>query len=62
MIARPSFREADLTRALKASRKAGVPVRITEIMIDGSIRLTHGQWEPENPYDNWKGRQNARSA
>lgn len=62
MSARPTFRQADLTRALRASRKAGVPVRITEIMVDGSIRLTHGQGEPENPYETWKGRQNANSA
>jgi hypothetical protein len=35
---RPSFRESDVTRAIKAVRKAGVPVSRVEIS-DGKITL-----------------------
>jgi len=59
------FKQADLTRAVKAARAAGLDVARTEIMPDGTIRLIH-QAEVtsvvESPFDEWKAKRDARSA
>lgn len=46
MTARARFREADLTRAVKAFEKAGLCVARAKIGPDGSIEVVAGQ--PEN--------------
>lgn len=42
-VARTSatFRQADLVRAVKAARAAGLPVTATQITPDGTIKLIH---------------------
>lgn len=66
-MARPpaTFKQADLTRAIKAAQSCGLPVVRSEIMKDGRIVLLHqndAPLVPTNPLDEWKERHNARSA
>jgi hypothetical protein len=52
------FKQADLVRAVKAVRTAGLEVERTEILRDGRIVLVHKPKEPQSqetsPYDEWK--------
>lgn len=41
MTARATFRQSDLTRALRAAQDAGLPVVRTEIGPDGRIIMVH---------------------
>lgn len=54
-----TFKQADLTRAVKAARAAGLDVARTEIMPDGTIRLIHSAEvtsTPATPFDEWKAK------
>lgn len=60
----PQFRAADLTRAIKAVRKAGQIVAGSEITRDGTIRILHSasaEHEP-TPFDRWKAGRDACEA
>lgn len=60
----PTFRAADLTRAIRAVRKAGETVSGSEITRDGTIRIVHST-SPEaegTPFDQWKARRDAGAA
>jgi hypothetical protein len=53
------FKQADLVRAVKAVRTAGLEVERTEISPNGRIVLVHKPKDPQsreitNPYDAWK--------
>jgi hypothetical protein len=49
----PTFRQGDLTRALKGARQAGqVPTR-AEIDRDGKISLTFGDEQPPSSARDW---------
>lgn len=65
MIARngATFRQADLTRAVKAVRAAGLEVATTVIDPDGTIRLLHhadATGATSAPFDKWKATRDAR--
>ena len=67
MAKRPStFRQADVERAVKAARKAGVPVGVVEVTKDGTIRVIMAQESAtrptDSPFDEWKAKRNARQA
>ena len=51
----PAFRQTDITRAIKAVRKAGLGVARTEIDRDGTIRIVHGVEAPTEAqaFDDW---------
>jgi hypothetical protein len=52
-----TFKETDLTRALRAARKAGADVERVEIGRDGRIILVlkNGEVSPEgNEWDEWR--------
>jgi len=58
-----TFRQADLTRAVKAARASGLMVVATEIRADGTIRLEHDATSVKNspdPFDAWKATRDAR--
>lgn len=60
-----TFRQADLARAVKAARSAGLDVSRTEIAPDGTIRLYHDKPEESDnmtPFQRWKAGQGAREA
>lgn len=63
MAARPTFRQADLVRAIRASRKGGLEIARTEIGPDGRIILFHAaaaaEAAPASPFDAWKASRNA---
>ena len=64
-MARPvPFRQSDLARALKGARTGGMAVGRVEIDPDGRIVLVaEGERrEPENAFDTWKAKRDARSA
>lgn len=65
MAARPAtFKQADLARAVKAVRAAGLDVVRTEIGADGKIVLHHHSEvtsEPATPLDEWRAKRDARS-
>lgn len=53
------FNQTDLKRALKAVRAAGLEVTRTDILPDGTIRLTHTANEEQDSvlaFDRWKGK------
>ena len=58
-----TFRQADLTRAVKAARAVGLDVVATEIAPDGTIRLVHKAGSApdiSDPFDAWKAKRDAR--
>ena len=58
-----TFRQADMTRAVKAARAVGLAVVATEIRADGTIRLEHDARTVQNsvdPFDQWKANRDAR--
>ncbi len=64
MPRRPSsFRQADVERAVKGARNAGLDVGSVEVTPDGTIRIVGASnIEPAHdlPFDQWRARQNAR--
>ncbi|MEO9132431.1 MAG: hypothetical protein ABI240_14640 [Sphingomonas sp.] len=62
---RATFRQADLTRAVKAARAAGLDVARIEINPDGTIVLEQSRETISgqlSPLDQWKAKRDARSA
>lgn len=59
-----TFKQADLVRAVKAARAAGLEIARTEIAPDGRIILVHHAEEADaqSAFDAWKGQRNARSS
>lgn len=58
-----TFRQADVARAVRAVKAAGLDVVRTEIGPDGKIVLVHASEvtsEPANPFDEWKAKKDAR--
>lgn len=56
---KPSFKKADVTRALNAAKDAGLEIAVTEIKPDGTIRLICGPAQygsSLSPFDEWKQR------
>ena len=51
-----TFKQADLVRAVKAARAAGLPVTATHITRDGTIRLIHTESiiPPASDYDRFE--------
>ena len=52
-----SFKQTDLTRGIRAARKAGCEPTSAEVRPDGTIRLTFGSQvdeDPKNAFDRWK--------
>lgn len=62
MSVRAHFRQADLTRAVRAARAGGLAVVRTEIEPDGRIVLIHAAAAepPATPFDEWRARRDAR--
>ena len=59
------FRQADISRAIKGAKTAGISVSQIEIGSDGRIVITSGEpqaSETRDEYANWKANRNARSA
>jgi hypothetical protein len=59
------FRQADISRAVKGAKAAGIPVSQIEIGPDGRIVLISGQPQASQTHDeyaNWKANRNARAA
>ena len=50
-----TFKQADLTRALRAVEKAGRDVVRAEIAQDGRIVLVFKNGEERNEWDEWRG-------
>jgi hypothetical protein len=65
MTRRPStFRQADVSRAVKAAQTAGLTIGKVEVAPDGTIRVIVAnapELSPANPFDQWKSK-NARAA
>ena len=61
---RPSFRQVDVTRAMKGARAGGLEVGRLEIDATGKIVLFAKDElnKPLNAFDEWKQGRNARSA
>ena len=59
-----TFKQADLTRALRAARGAGVEIGTIEVTRDGTIRILTGPAAPlpTDHYDAWKAKRDARPA
>ena len=59
------FRQADISRAVKGAKAAGISVSQIEIGSDGRIVITSGgpqASQPPDEYANWKANRNARAA
>ncbi|NGQ89281.1 hypothetical protein G5V65_00110 [Rhodobacter sp. HX-7-19] len=56
------FRQADVTRAIKAAKAAGMTVTRCEISADGSIVLTDAPAapSPEDAFATWKAKREGR--
>jgi hypothetical protein len=63
-----TFRQTDLTRAIKAARNAGVGVARAEIAKDGKISIIFGEargsnadikWTPDDVLERWRKKKNA---
>jgi acylphosphatase len=65
MTRRPStFRQADISRAVKAAQTAGLAIGKVEVAPDGTIRVivaSTPELSPANSFDQWKSK-NARAA
>jgi hypothetical protein len=48
-----TFRQRDVTAAIKAARAAGVEVARVEVSTDGKITLTLGEAEPTEATNPW---------
>ena len=63
---RPAFKQADVTKAVRGARAAGLEVVRTEIHADGGIVLIHKADASLAPADaaleTWKAKRNAHSA
>lgn len=63
MAARPIVRQADLVRAIRASREGGLEIARTEIDPDGRIILFHAaavaEAAPASPFDACNAGRNA---
>lgn len=64
MAKRPAtFKQSDLTRAVKAVRATGLPMARTLILPDGTFVFDHRTEvtsEPASPFDEWKAKRDAR--
>jgi hypothetical protein len=59
------FRQADISRAVKGAKAAGISVSQIEIGSDGRIVLISGEPQASQTHDeyaNWKANRNARAA
>jgi hypothetical protein len=59
------FRQADISRAVKGVKAAGISVSQIEIDLDGRIVITSGEPQgspPRDEYANWKESHSARPA
>lgn len=62
---RATFTQADVTRAAKALRAAGLDVVRTEIAPDGKLVFVHNQEtisDQASALDQWRAKRDARSA
>ena len=60
-----SFKQADVSRAVKGVKAAGVPIGRVEILPDGRIIVCSdapAAPEPVSAFDTWKGKRDARKA
>ncbi len=59
---RQTFRQADITRAIKAAKDAGMTVTRCEIGADGSIVLSDAPVAPsaEDAFATWKAKRDCR--
>lgn len=62
MTRRTTFTQAELTRAIKAAKSAGMAVTRCEISPDGRIVLSEQAVQPiEDVYGEWKAKREARA-
>ncbi|MCO6385018.1 hypothetical protein GTH22_20015 [Oceanicola sp. 502str15] len=59
-----TFRQADVERAVKAARAAGLDVGTVEVTREGTIRVMVGastgeSAQAETPFDTWKAKRDA---
>ncbi|GJD41944.1 hypothetical protein OICFNHDK_4430 [Methylobacterium bullatum] len=61
---RPTFSQTDLTRALKATKAAGLKVGRIELTDDRIVihSASDAPAGPDSTYDTWKAKRDARSA
>lgn len=61
----PSFRQADIRRAIGGAEDAGMKVAMVEITADGTIRLkaegAATSDEAASAYDSWKAKRDAKA-
>lgn len=64
MAKRPApFKQAELTRAAKGVKAAGLPMVRTLVLPDGTFIFDHRTEvtsEPATPFDEWKAKRDAR--
>jgi hypothetical protein len=61
--AAPRFRQADIARALRGARTAGIEVGAIDIMTDGTIRIVPARGQehtPSSAYEQWRASRHAR--
>jgi len=66
-MARPStFKQVDVSRAVRATKAAGLEIARIDIAPDGRISVVTTALNtpptPDSPFDAWKAKQNARSS